>query len=104
MCIRDSSHTGSSDEPTCLAMPYLNSLCCKMVTLHIDNNTEAQFCQYRGGEKMAYLIGFDIGTESVGWAVTDEQLSLIHISFAPALSWICQSFPDSFPFRPSFQK
>ena len=26
------SHTVRSDEPTCLATPYLNALCCKMVT------------------------------------------------------------------------
>ena len=42
---------------------------------------------------MAYLIGFDIGTESVGWAVTDEQY-VIPKKNGKAL-WGVYQFPEA---------
>lgn len=89
----DNSHTVRSDEPTCLATPYLNALCCKMVILHFHPNTKKAFCQYRGGKGMAYYVGFDIGTKSVGWAVTDEGYSILKKN-GKAL-WGARQFPEA---------
>ena len=61
-----------------LAMPYLNALCCKMVTLlYIKYHIEEVLSIGRGGKIMNYFVGLDIGTESVGWAVTDEGYAIL---------------------------
>ena len=42
---------------------------------------------------MAYFAGFDIGTESVGWAVTDEQYRVLRKN-GKAL-WGVRQFPEA---------
>ena len=36
-----------------------------------------QICTHKGFKRGNYFIGFDIGTNSVGWAVTNEQYELL---------------------------
>ena len=42
---------------------------------------------------MAYYVGFDIGTKSVGWAVTDEGYSILKKN-GKAL-WGARQFPEA---------
>jgi hypothetical protein len=44
------SHTVRLDDPTCLATPYLNVLCSKIVTLQINFIMHILFCQIQGGK------------------------------------------------------
>lgn len=36
-----------------------------------------QICTHKGFKRGNYFIGFDIGTNSVGWAVTNEKYELL---------------------------
>ena len=36
-----------------------------------------QICTHKGFKRGNYFIGFDIGTNSVGWAATNEQYELL---------------------------
>lgn len=71
--------------------PYLNSPCklCKQYsTLGIKVNTSEEIMLEKD-----YYIGLDMGTSSVGWAVTDEEYSLVRAKGKDL--WGVRLFPEA---------
>ena len=50
-------------------------------------------CKHKGLKKGNYYIGLDIGTNSVGWAATNEQYELL--KFKSHKMWGSRLFKDS---------
>ena len=66
-----------------------------MNKLHFNYKQEKHFCQERRKINMEkkYYLGLDIGTNSVGWAVTDENYNLC--KFNGKKMWGIRLFEDA---------
>lgn len=59
---------------------------------HFDKHKD-QICKHKGLKQGDYYIGFDIGTNSVGWAVTNEKYELL--KFKSHKMWGSRLFKDA---------